>query len=195
MAGVDATDRYEIACFFCGRPFRVCVADFRGQRYCLGGDCRKLGYRARTRERGRRYQGKHQGRQNHRDRQQSLRNKQQGPGEPKGSGSTPVADQADPEGTGCRPRDPDDVTHSTAGEAAAATVTVCPTADRAPAEEARRGGRPGFERDEGQRRSGAGRAAMPRLFRCALCNRAGFVVFRFSNKHPAGVRVFRSHGP
>ena len=73
MAGVELLDLYEIVCFQCGRRFQVCVADYRGHRYCLEGDCRKLGYRARARERGRRYQGTDNGRTNHRDRQQRQR--------------------------------------------------------------------------------------------------------------------------
>ena len=68
-------DLIEIVCFHCGRPFQICFGDNRGQHYCLDGECRKLGYRARTRERGRRYQGNENGRKNHAGRQQALRDR------------------------------------------------------------------------------------------------------------------------
>jgi hypothetical protein len=68
-------DLIEIVCFQCGRPFQICFGDYRGQRYCLEGECQELGYRARTRERGRAYQGRENGRKNHAGRQQALRDR------------------------------------------------------------------------------------------------------------------------
>ena len=56
MVAADPVDLIEIECFRCSVLFPVCVRDYRGQRYC-GGECRELGYRARRREAGRKYQG------------------------------------------------------------------------------------------------------------------------------------------
>ena len=72
MARADPVELYEIACFHCGQTLQLCIRDYRGKRYCLEGECRKLGYQTRTRERGRRYQGKPKGRENHGGRSVSM---------------------------------------------------------------------------------------------------------------------------
>jgi hypothetical protein len=41
MGGADRVDLIEVACFHCGKPFDVCIRDYRGQRYCEK-DCREL---------------------------------------------------------------------------------------------------------------------------------------------------------
>jgi hypothetical protein len=192
MAGGEAVDLYEIACFLCGRALRLCVSDYRGQRYCLGGQCRRLGYRARSRERGRRYQRKEKGRQKHRGRQESLRNRRQGAGEPQGSAAvSAVGEQANLRAAASRPVD-GRVTHAATGEGLAVTATVSPVADSATAESALQEELSGVgsENVEPGKGAAAARRARPRLFRCALCARAGLVVLRFSAEHPEGVRLF-----
>jgi len=161
MARTGPVDLIEIACFQCGKPFQVCLGDYRGHRYCPQGECRKLGYQARDRERGSKYQATDQGRRNHCGRQQKLRDRARVT-----HGTT----------------GPDPTT--------AATLS-CDACDARADQEAPNAGRaePWLGQDLPGSVPDRQREASGRVPRCVICRRIGVVVFRISREHAEGVRV------
>ena len=78
----------------CGAPFAVCVGCDRGQRYCSDG-CRKAARQQQLRSASRRYQATDPGRESHRCRQRSYRERRSGEqvthqASPSGDSATPA---------------------------------------------------------------------------------------------------------
>jgi len=67
-----------IICRHCQTTFWMCRTCYRGHRYCSVG-CREVGYQARRRAARRKNEALPHGRQNHRDRQQELRDRRKNP--------------------------------------------------------------------------------------------------------------------
>jgi hypothetical protein len=226
MARADPVELelYEIECFYCGETFWICVPEYCGQRYCPEGECPKLGYAARTRERGREYQKKN-GRENHAARQQALRDKAKagedrtpratGAPEPKGSAEASPSGTAGPDPGSSAALPPPagdeavghpnqgwvlhsfgDVTHGTTSEPWPPPGTVPPVEKPGSRGEGphAQSGESGLDQGGESPAPAGGAAERPGLPRCFLCKHAGVVTCGFSREHPEGVRVERPPG-